>query len=180
MEIISILNRLLSPIKRKVASIVSTDLLSSVNDSTSIQTCKLQNSNTATAERVQQFGFSSSPPVSSETVILSINGNRASQIIIACDSSQYRLKGLPAGSMAIYNQNGDYVKLTKDKIEIHANEVIIADGTKRVLTEDAISLLNSHVHLSSASGVVTGPALNGTLPFPFTTLLHATSKTKIG
>lgn len=173
------INRLLLPIKNRIFSMICKALLIGIDDTTDIQVCKvslLKDEEKGDVERIGQFGFTSIPPKGSEAVVIFANGDRSKGIMIAVDSSRHRLKLGESGASAIYNQSGECIKVLKGKIEIHANNVILADGNKKLITEDILTLLNSHIHLCASPGSPSGPALNGTLSNPFTTLLHATSK----
>jgi phage baseplate assembly protein V len=179
MTLLDQINKLLSPIYRKVSSMICKAIIISLNDSSGLQVCKVQmmkDEELTGVERLGEFGFVSNPPDDSEAVVVFANGDRSKGIIIATESARYRLKLPEKGATAIYNQQGDYVKITKDKIEVYAKEVIIAGGTKKLITEDILTLLNSHVHTCASPGSPSGPALSPG-PNPFTTLLHATIKT---
>jgi phage gp45-like len=181
MTLIDQLNRLLSPLYKRLASMICKAVIKSLDDTTGLQTYKLylmKDEVIECVERLAEFGFTSIPPEESEAIVVFANGSRSKGVVIATDSARYRLKLSEKGSTAIYNKNGDYVKISKDKIEIFANEIILAGGTKKLLTEDILSLLNSHVHQCSSPGSPSGPALNGVLPNPFTDVLHTTQKIK--
>jgi phage baseplate assembly protein V len=172
--------RFIEPLKRKLTSMISVALIKAIDDSNNFQLLKLSvldGEEQEGIERVQEYGFTSVPPANSEAVVVFVGGKRSHGLVIATESSRYRLKSLPEGAVALYNMNGDFVKLTKNKIEISASEVLLADGTKKLLTEDIITLLNSHVHNCASPGSPSGPALAPSAN-PFTVALHATSKTK--
>lgn len=54
-------------------------------------------------------------------LIACIGGDRSSGIVIATNHSAYRHGGLNPGETVIYNQWGQYVKLTESGIEVQAN-----------------------------------------------------------
>lgn len=152
MNIIAQLDRFLNPLKRKIVSMIACALIKAVDDSKSIQLVKLsilKDELLEGVERIQQFGFTSVPPENSEAVILFVGGNRSHGLVIATESARYRLKHLPTGAVALYNQNGDYIKLVKDKIEVNAKEVTIK--------ADVIQLGNESLNLEE--GVVTGKSI---------------------
>lgn len=152
MNIIAQLDRYLAPLKRKIVSMVACSLIKAVDDSKDIQLIKLsilKDELVEGVERIQQFGFTSVPPENSEAVVLFVGGNRSHGLVIATEASRYRLKQLPAGAVALYNQNGDYVKLTKDKIEVVAKEVIVKS--------DKVQLGDTTI--DPTDGVVTGKCI---------------------
>jgi len=193
------LERVLRPIRNRIASMVVCALVKSVTDSDGLQILKVQMGRDEVkddVERIQQFGFTSNPPNDSEAIVLFVGGNRSHGICLATDSSTYRIKNLPSGAVVIYNKNGEYVKLTEDTIEIvsgnkvlidcteaeikadtvnvKAGEIKLGDGVmhKALATEDFVtSVYKMHVHPTAPPGIVSVPT-----PIPMPTEL--TSKTK--
>lgn len=86
--------------------------------------------------RMAEYGFSSAPPEGSDVVVLSLGGDRSSQVIIATNHKGSRHTGLLAGETVIYNQTGQFVKLTASGIEVQANAqpVQVANATTVTIT----------------------------------------------
>lgn len=86
--------------------------------------------------RMAEYGFSSAPPEGSDVVILSLGGDRSSQVIIATNHKGSRHTGLQSGETVIYNQTGQFVKLTASGIEVQANAqpVNVANATTVTIT----------------------------------------------
>lgn len=143
MNIIAQLDRLLSPIRRKIASMIVCALIESVDDSKDIQLVKVSLGKDEVqdgVERVQPFGLTSNPPDKSEAVVVYAGGNRKHGIVVTCDSGKYRIKGLPKGAVAVYNSNGDMIKLTKDRMDliaksvhVQANKVSLGNSTTELI-----------------------------------------------
>jgi phage baseplate assembly protein V len=188
-NLLNLLERWIAPWKRRILSMVLKGLVNSSTDSGNLQVIEattLKGEIVPDAERVQEFGFTSRPPKNSEAIVLSLGGNQNHPVIIATDNSAYRLKGLPDGACAIYNKNGDYVKLTANKIEVYANEITLGKSTfKKLINEKFQSLFNNHGHDYTPSGTgepaVTGRPVNGIVatstPTPITSD-EMTAKTK--
>lgn len=70
------------------------------------------------AERVQDYGFASHPHAGAEAVAVFGSGHRNHPLIIAVADRRYRLKALAAGEVAIHDDLGQVVHLTRDGIEI--------------------------------------------------------------
>lgn len=144
------LQRLLQPIYNRISTIVCCGLIQSTNDTKNIQTVKvnlLQNELKDNVENIQQFGFTSNPPDNSEAVVLSSSGIRSHSIIIATGDSRYRVKSLKKGEMAIYNQNGDKVVLTENKIQIFSDNIEIGKTSfKALVNAEFKELFNRHQH----------------------------------
>ncbi|MDB5822158.1 MAG: putative baseplate assembly protein Gp45,Mu-like protein [Herminiimonas sp.] len=127
------------------------------NDTGNVQTLQLRlgpdelRDNTP---RLAEFGFTSMPPVGSDAVLVFVGGDRSNGVVIATGHQASRLKNLKAGEVAIYDDQGQSVYLTRAGIIVngggHAVTVIgdvIADGIS----------LKHHVH----SGVSTGLSNTG-------------------
>lgn len=185
MTLIEQLQRFISPLKEKIMSMVGCSIIRSVTDGNGLQVLKasiLKEELKSGIERIQEYGFTSHPPEGSEAVITFPQGNREFGIVIATDSSRYRIRNLPEGAVAIYNRNGDYVKLTKEKIEIHAKEITLGDGSsfKKLINEEFQSMFNGHVHTASSFGSATTTPQSST-SYPASVAIgnnEMTSKTK--
>lgn len=71
--------------------------------------------------RLTEFGFSSGPPAGSDVLVACLGGDRACAIVIASNHSATRHGGLSPGETVIFNQWGQYIKLTETGIEVQAN-----------------------------------------------------------
>lgn len=120
---------MLTSIARAVVSLVSDSGLWQ-----SLQLRVLKDETLDDVERVQQYGFTSVPKAPSaagaaEAVVVFM-GDRSSGVVIAVDDRRYRLKSLAAGEVAIYDDLGQKVHLTRTKIVIKpkvGNTVEIGD-----------------------------------------------------
>lgn len=71
--------------------------------------------------RLMEFGFSSGLPAGSDVVVVCLGGDRSSAMVIASNHAASRHSGLNPGETVIFNQWGQYVKLTEAGIEVQAN-----------------------------------------------------------
>lgn len=69
-------------------------------------------------ELMQHYGFTSRPPAGFMFVCLPIGGKTAHGIAIATEHASYRLQGLEGGEMAIYDDLGQKIHLTREGIVI--------------------------------------------------------------
>jgi phage baseplate assembly protein V len=69
-------------------------------------------------ELMQHYGVTSVPPAGAQLVVIPIGGKTAHGIIIATEHVQYRLKGLKSGEVALYDDLGQVVYLTRSGIVI--------------------------------------------------------------
>lgn len=128
-----------------------------------VQARALAGEDTDDVQHVEPFGFTSNPNEGAEVLIVALNEEE--EIAIVCGDRRYRLKGLAAGEVALYNDtDGVSVELKKGpprilihapKVEIKTKAAVLAaiDG---VLTGKALDPYTgqSHFALGNASGKV--------------------------
>jgi len=170
MDFVSQLNRFLDPIRNRIRIMIGRAILSLVNDSNGIQLLQVDLMKDETkdgVERIQNYGFTSHPKQGAEAVVVFPSGNRDTGIAVAVDDSRYRIKNLPEGGVALYDHDGNYVKLTEsDGIQIEApnkkvfvkasGDIEIGNTSLTKLVNDTFKdLFNSHTH--------SGVGLTGTI-----------------
>lgn len=88
------------------------------------------------AEYFQHFGFTSNPPAGSMFVVLPVGGKTAHGIVIATEHGTYRLKNLAPGELAIYDDLGQKVHLTRNGIVVDgAGKQVTITNTPKVRME---------------------------------------------
>lgn len=70
------------------------------------------------AEHFQSYGFTSVAHPGAEGIALALGGSTAHTVVINVDDRRYRLKGLAAGDVALYDDLGHKVHLTRSGIVI--------------------------------------------------------------
>lgn len=132
---------------RQLKMLLGIGYVTAMSDSGVIQTLqyKTQLDVRSDTPRMAEFGFSSAPPVGSDVVVLSLGGDRSSQVIIATNHKSYRHTGLSAGETVIYNQTGMYVKLTADGIAVEAKgqPVTVTNATKVTINATDSVVMNT-------------------------------------
>jgi len=74
-------------------------------------------------ELVQHFGLTSNPPPDSDAIVIPLGGKSSHSVIIASENGNYRIKGLPSGATAVYDQSGSKIVLNNDKtIDVFAKK----------------------------------------------------------
>jgi phage baseplate assembly protein V len=91
-------------------------------------------------ERVQDYGFTSVPQAGHETLAVFTGGDRSNGVVIAINDRLYRLRGLQDGEVALYDDLGQRVHLTRSGIEITTplNITLSAGQTLRLEAEDIV------------------------------------------
>jgi len=112
-------SRLLDPLRRRLRLMITRGVVKLVSDGLKMQELQL----TALAgevldgvERVQNYGITSHPHAGAEAVVLNVGGVRSHAVVIAVDDRRYRLKSLAAGEVALYDDLGQMVKLSRSGI----------------------------------------------------------------
>lgn len=70
-------------------------------------------------EHLEPYGFTSSPMIGAEAVALFPGGDRSHGVVIVVADRRYRLKGLKAGEVALYDDQGQSVTLTRTGIVVN-------------------------------------------------------------
>lgn len=68
--------------------------------------------------RMTEFGFSSGLPAGSDVLILSLGGDRSSQVIVATNHGSTRYGNLNPGETVIYDAQGKSVLLGKERLTV--------------------------------------------------------------
>lgn len=168
MDLLSQIQRMLLPIKRKISLLLQKALVQSVIDSKNIQLVKVKLGSDDIKdmmERLQPYGLTSVPSVGAEAVVGFIGGNRDNGVVILVDDSKSRKKDLLPGDVAVYRKGGSYILLKSDSIEIHDPQVIKINSPSVILGGNVAA---------PTSGIVTGECICA-----FTGAPHADTSLKV-
>ncbi|ELL9332596.1 phage baseplate assembly protein V [Vibrio fluvialis] len=125
-------DRQLAPVRRRLQSMASRGLVTSVSEDTQRQKLQLvleSNESGDNIERFQDYGFSSFPPKNSEAVVMALNGCAAKRVAVAVEKKELRPKG-EQDDVFIYHADGHFIRLTKDrKLIISVAEAILEATT---------------------------------------------------
>ncbi|MCO8609737.1 phage baseplate assembly protein V [Burkholderia multivorans] len=80
--------------------------------------------------RFCEYGFTSNPPVGTQAIVASKNGDRNDGIVIATSNAKYRLVGLSTGEVAIHDDKGQSVYLS-------AGGIVVNGGGKPITLTNA-------------------------------------------
>lgn len=167
---IGAIEKLTEDMRNRVRLMVGRAVLSVISDGTAIQTAQarlLADEVQDDVERVQEYGFTSVPKPGAEAVIAFVGGNRDHGLIIAVDDRRYRLKGLASGEVALYDDLGQKVHLTRSGIVIDSPQVsmtgnllvagsIVAQGNISDQGSKSMAgmrtVFNNHVHTDPQGG----------------------------
>ncbi len=118
------------------------------------------------AEHMEGYGLTARPHAGAEAVVVFAGGNRNHPLVISVADRQYRLQGLVDGEVALYDDLGHKVHLTRTGIVI-AGAAITLEGTVTIngnlavngaeLTHNGVDIGDSHRH----GGVTPGAGNTG-------------------
>jgi phage gp45-like len=170
------LRALIAPLSRRVSMMASRAVVRLVSDELSRQQMQieiLKGELRDNVERMQNYGFTSVPQSGADAAVVFLGGNRSQGIIIAVDDRRYRLAGLEAGEVAVYDDLGNKIELKRDRIKITAEtllDIVAPDvniagrvtingnvETTGTLKNNAKNVGSTHTH----SGVQTGGGNTG-------------------
>ena len=78
-------------------------------------------------ERMQDYGFTSNPPISgTDAIVAFLGGSREQGVIIRMENRQFRLKNLEAGEVALFDDLGNIIKLGRESVDVVAVQKLTA------------------------------------------------------
>ena len=102
--------RLMWPLRRRVALMVGRAVLALVDDEPALQVLQVRALRDETldgVERFQQYGFTSHPHPDAEVLLLSFGGMRQHAVAVAVDDRRHRPTGLQAGEVCLYTDEDE-------------------------------------------------------------------------
>lgn len=141
---IDALSKLTESMRAKVQLMVGRAILGAINDGGAVQTVQahlMADEVQDDAERIQQYGYTSVPLPGAEAVLVFVGGNRDHGLVIATEDRRYRLVGLAAGEVAIYDDQGQKVHLTRTGIVVNgAGKPITLTNASKVRMETSLEV----------------------------------------
>lgn len=129
------INRMLAPIKRRVQFIATRAVVHLVDPTRLLQELQVEGLAAEVLdgiEHVEPYGYTANPHAGAEAILLSLGGRRGHTVCIVVADRRYRLKGLAKGEVALYDDLGHQVHLTRAGIVIRGagHPVTITDIPK--------------------------------------------------
>lgn len=144
----------------RVRGMVSRAVVSLVNDARGLQALQvtlLADQVPDDAEHFQHYGFTSVPLPGAEGIGLAVGGSSGHTVVINVDDRRYRLQALAAGEVALYDDLGHKLHLTRTGIVIDGGGHAVAIVNAPAVTHDGVDIGKTHTH----SGVTAGGAQTG-------------------
>jgi phage baseplate assembly protein V len=121
-EIVQHFRALFGPWQRAISLMVGRGVVTLSDDSGPLQTVQMTGIGgqpLGKREVLGQYGFASRMKRGAETVHLAVGGQRSHQIVIAVGDRRYRLKNLQEGEVALHDDQGQVIHLTRAGIVIN-------------------------------------------------------------
>lgn len=163
------LDRLLAPMRRRIAMAIGRAVLRAVDDSGGLQRLQLSLYAEETrdqVDRVQPFGLTSVPLPGAEVVVVCVGGGRDHPVALAIDDSRFRPTALAAGEVCLYSARpGQRITLLADgtvlvqgvKLRVECDVEVVGNITATGEITAGPIPLRSHRH----TGVETGSGTSG-------------------
>jgi len=161
-------NKMMAPWARRLRLLVTRGVVKSVDDSKGLQALQISGLSGElldAIQRLQQYGFTCHPHPGADTINLSVGASRSHTVVIAVDDRRYRLQ-LAEGEVAMYDDQGQAIKLLRSGIVIEAPKGAIHNGDMAINGNVDISgtltvagvVVNDHSHpiTSGSSAGITG------------------------
>jgi len=133
-----VLGKLLAPIRRRISLLATRAVISLVDSQQAMQMLQIKglaDEILDDCEHFESYGFTSNPHPGAEGVALAAGGQRSHCIVVCVGDRRYRLRGLAAGEVAIYTDEGDWVWFKRGRrIAVTGGEEVSV-ATKRLLAE---------------------------------------------
>ncbi len=106
-------------------------------------------------ELFQHFGFTSSPPPGTQTIVLPLGGSTAHSVIIATEHGAYRLD-VASGEACLYSMWGDKVHVGQERIDVET-KVFHLKASEQVVFE------TPSITMQGAGGGAAAATMTGSL-----------------
>lgn len=146
----------------RVRGMVARAILRLVDDARAAQEVQielLEGESQDAVERFQNYGLTSVPHPGAEALVVFAGGLRSHGVVLAVEDRRYRLRGLEAGEVALYDDLGNVVKLGRDAIVVTAVSKLTVDAPAievtcqtAEVTADSVTITANTVDLGGSGG----------------------------
>jgi phage baseplate assembly protein V len=152
---VAALSRVLEPLARRLRLLVGRARLLRVDDAQPLQQLQLGMLADETGDRVprmQHYGLTSHPLVASaEAIVLAVGGARTGLVAVAVDDPAHRPRGLAAGEVMLYTDEGDRIHLKRGRVV-----EVLAGAEVRVSAPIVRAVASTKVRIEAPLAEVTG------------------------
>lgn len=150
------INALIAPLQRRVQMMLARAVIAGVNDAAQAQEHQLDLLAEETHEGVEHFqgyGITSVAPAGLEAIVAFVGGLRSHGIVIGVADRKFRLKGLETGEVALYDDQGQFILLGRERITIFTDKDVRIEGNKLEIIASEAKVTADRVDLGAAGGM---------------------------
>jgi phage baseplate assembly protein V len=103
-------------------------------------------------ERFQNYGLTSAPHPGAEVLVVFAGGLRSHGVVLAVEDRRYRLRGLEAGEVALYDDLGNVVKLGRDALSLTAVTKVMVSAPVVDVAADRVDVTSDTINLGGGGG----------------------------
>lgn len=117
----------LRPLVARLRALVTRGTLDTATSSSKMQGAKFrgQDGEVDEAEHFEPYGLTARPHPGAEVLIVNVGADSAHPLVLVAADRRYRIKGLAAGEVCLYDDQGQRITLYRDRIELEAPTVIV-------------------------------------------------------
>lgn len=145
----------LAAVAGRVRMMLARAVIALVDDGRQAQALQLDLLADETHEGVERFagyGFTSVPHPGAEALVAFVGGLRSHGVVIQVEDRRYRLTGLEAGEVAIFDDLGQAVHLKRTGIEVRTTGDVDIQGVDVTIHATNATVLADRVDLGGADG----------------------------
>lgn len=147
----------------RAANMLARGVISRVDDARLVQEIQAELLADETADELEHFqtyGLTSNPPAGLEAIVAFITGLRSHGVVVAVGDRKFRLRNLPVGEVALYDDLGQVVHLTREGIvvrstlpvTIEADRLVVTATTDVAITAPSVVVDSADIQLGGAGG----------------------------
>lgn len=143
-------------LQRQVLGLIGRAVVKSINAASKCQMIDVEllaGQPKAGIEHLEPYGFTSRAKAGAEAVVLFPDGDRSHAVAITVSDRRYRMKGLKTGEVALYDDQGQSVTLTRAGIVVDGGgKVIMFKNAPKARFEMDLEVTGQIKDLSDTSG----------------------------
>lgn len=134
---------MIKALEQRIRGMVARAIVRLVNDASQAQELQLEllaDESQDAVERFQNYGFTAHPHTGAEALVAFVGGLRSHGVALAVEDRRYRLTGLQAGEVALFDDLGNMVKLGRDRIEVVGISEVKVEAPAVLVQSDSVDL----------------------------------------
>lgn len=147
--------KMMAPYARRISNMLARGTLAAVNAASKMQGLQLRllaGEVKDSVEHFEPYGFTSNPKCGAEAVAVFLDGDRSHGIAIVVADRRYRLTGLQTGEVALHDDQGQKVHLTRAGIVIDGGGLPLTIQNAPTVTMKAATKVRMETALLEVTG----------------------------